>query len=321
MNNNNKLKVIVVSLFFISCAFFLVSGLLTQMLPSHALAQSSEQQITEGKGKNPSETVTYTQVEFSSLIGDIFVNPRYTGRITTVRTFLKDGSPRDNPVVDVRETKDGWEKVVVSESESDAMELIATGKKGSLKITLYKEQTSSEVDKLQSLNQIVISFRHLSTTLITPGKEISNPAGFEMGILDFKDDKFINGEIIAIKNNQVAVNLHDLPPTVVNKDGIIRVSLKTPDGSFLGADLKAWGYNILVGEIDVGKPLPIKAEVFGLPEDAKLKFTFLPLPEQDITPNTKTLTVKDINKGTPIAKIVTSIPGDQPLSVLVEKVD
>src|SRR3972149_314418 len=126
-----------------------------------------------------------------------------------------------------------------------------------------------------------------------------------MGILDFKDDKFINGEIIAIKNNQVAVNFHDLPPTVVNKDGMIRVSLKTPDGSFLGADLKAWGYNILVGEI----------------EDAKLKFTFLPLPEQDITPNTKTLTVKDINKGTPIAKIVTSIPGDQPLSVLVEKVD
>src|SRR3989337_2916853 len=292
MNNNNKLKVIVVSLFFISCAFFLVSGLLTQMLPSHALAQSSEQQITEEKGKNPSETVTYTQVEFSSLIGDIFVNPRYTGRITTVRTFLKDGSPRDNPVVDVRETKDGWEKVVVS-----------------------------EFDKLQSLNQIVISFRHLSTTLITPGKEISNPAGFEMGILDFKDDKFINGEIIAIKNNQVAVNLHNLPPTVVNKDGMIRVSLKTPDGSFLGADLKAWGYNILVGEIDVGKPLPIKAEVFGLPEDAKLKFTFVPLPEQDITPNTKTLTVKDINKGTPIAKIATSIPGDQPLSVLVEKVD
>ncbi|MGH7909704.1 MAG: hypothetical protein ACRENW_07645 [Thermodesulfobacteriota bacterium] len=321
MNNNNRLKVVVVSLFFISCAFFLVSGLLAQMLPSHALAQSSEQQATKEKGKNSLETVTYTQVEFSSLIGDIFVNPRYTGRITTVRTFLKDGSPRDNPVVNVRETKDGWEKVIVSESESDAVELIATGKKGSLKISLSKEEAPSEVDKLQSLNQIIIRFGQLSATLITLDKKISKPAGYEISILDTKEDKFRNGDIIAINNNQIAVKFHDLPPTVVNKDGNIRLSLKTPDGSFLGADIKAWGYNILVGEIDVGKPLPIKGEVFGLPEDAKLKFTFEPLPEQNITPNTKTLTVKDINKGTTIAKVVTSIPGAQPLSVVVEKVD
>ncbi len=321
MNNNNRLKVVVVSLFFISCAFFLISGLLTQMLPSRALAQSSEQQATKEKGKSSLETVTYTQVEFSSLIGDIFVNPRYTGRITTVRTLLKDSSPRDNPVVDVRETKDGWEKVIVSESESDAVELIATGKKGSLKISLSKEKAPSEVDKLQSLGQVVIAFGLLSATLIAPDKKITKPSGFEMGILDFKEDKFINGDIVAIKNNQVAVNFHDLPPTVVNKDGNIRLSIKTPDGSFLGADLKAWGYNILVGEIEVGKPLPIKAEVFGLPEEAKLKFTFEPLPEQNITPNTKTLTVKDINKGTTIAKIVTSIPGAQPLSVVVGKVD
>ncbi|MGH7800832.1 MAG: hypothetical protein ACREOW_09430 [Thermodesulfobacteriota bacterium] len=321
MNNNNRLKVVVVSLVFISCAFFLVSRLLAQMLPSHALAQSSKQQATKEKGKSSLETATYTQVEFNSLVGEIFVNPRYTGRITTIRTFLKDGSPRDNPVVNVRETKDGWEKVVVSESESDAVELIATGKKGSLKISLSKGEAPSEVDKLQSLGQVVITFGLLSTTLIVPDKKITKPSGFEMGILDFKGDKFINGDIIAIKSNQVAVNFHDLPPTVVNKDGIIRVSLKTPDGSFLGADLKAWGYNILVGEIDVGKPLPIKAEVFGLPEDAKLKFTFEPLPEQNITPNTKTLTVKEINEGTSIAKIVTSIPGAQPLSVVVEKVD
>src|SRR5574341_1536316 len=159
MNKNNRLKVklVVLSLFFISCAFFLVSRLLAQVLHPQALAQSSELQVTEEKGRNPSETATYAQVEFSSLVGEIFVNPRYTGRITTVRTFLKDGSPRDNPVVNVRETKDGWEKVIVSESESDAVELIATGKKGSLKISLSKEKAPSEVDKLQSLNQIIIS--------------------------------------------------------------------------------------------------------------------------------------------------------------------
>ncbi len=321
MNNYSRLKVASTSLVFFSITLFLASQSIAETLPLPPLAQSSEESFTEGKEKMLSDTPKYAQIEFSSLVGEIFVNPQHTGRITTVRAFLKGGSPRDNPVVNVRETKDGWEKVIVASSESDAVELVATGRKGTLKISLSKEKLPSQGDKLQSINQIIVSFGELSATLVTPDKEISKPVGFEVGVFDFKKDKFISGDIIAIKNNQIAVKFHDLPPTVINKDGTIRVSLKTPDGSFLGAELKAWGYNLYVADADIGKPAPIKAEVFGLPEDATLKFTFEPLSGQDITPNTKTLTVKEINKGTHIAKIVTSIPGAQPLSVAVDKVD
>ncbi|MCI0454291.1 MAG: hypothetical protein L0Y68_04760 [Candidatus Dadabacteria bacterium] len=321
MNNYSRLKLASTSLVFFSITLFLASQSIAETLPLPPLAQSSGELFTEGKEKMLSDTPKYAQIEFSSLVGEIFVNPQHTGRITTVRAFLKGGTPRENPVVNVRETKDGWEKIVVASSESDAVELVATGRKGSLKISLSKGGLPSEIDKLQSLNQIIIGFGKLSTTLITPDKEISNLAGFEVGILDLKEDKFMNGDVIGIKDSEIAVEFHDLPPTVMNKDGTIRVSLKTPDGSFLGADLKAWGYNLFVADADVGKPAPIKAEVFGLPEDAKLKFFFEPLSGQDITPDTKTLTVKEINKGTPIAKIVTSIPGAQPISVIVEKVD
>jgi hypothetical protein len=321
MNKNSILKLASISLVFISIILSIASHLIAETLPLSLLAQSSEELFTEGKEKMLPDTPKYAQIEFSSLVGEIFVNPQHTGRITTVRAFLRGGSPRDNPVVNVRETKDGWEKLVVASSESDAVELVATGRKGSLKISLSMGKLPDQVDKLQSINQNIISFGQLSTTLVTPDKEISKPAGFEVGILDFKENKFISGDIIAIKNNQIAVKFHDLPPGVINKDGMIRVSIKTHDGSFLGADLKAWGYNLYVADADIGKPAPIKAEVFGLPEDAKLKFIFEPLSGQDITPNTKTLTVKEINKGTPIAKIVTSIPGAQPLSVVVDKID
>jgi hypothetical protein len=320
MNNNGRLKSASASLMFISITLlFISSQLFAETLHLPLLAQSPEESFTEGKML--SDAPKYTQVEFSSLVGEFFVNPLYTGKITTVRTFLKEGSPRDNPIVNVRETKNGWEKIIVSSSESDAVGLLATGRKGSLKISLSKGGLPSEIDKLRSLNQIIIGFGKLSTTLITTDKEISNLAGFEVGILDLKEDKFMNGDIIAIKDSEIAVEFHDLPPTVMNKDGTIRVSLKTPDGSFLGADLKAWGYNLFVDDADVGKPAPIKAEVFGLPEDAKLKFFFEPLSGQNITPDTKTLTVKEINKGKPIAEIVTSIPGAQPISVMIEKVD
>jgi hypothetical protein len=315
MNKNTGFDLTSVSHVFISVVLFAVFQLLSETLPLCTLAQAKDE--TEGLLGAPA----YTQVEFNSLVGEIFVNPRLTGKITTVRTFLKEGSPRDNPVVNVRETKEGWEKIVVSSSETDAVALIATGRKGSLKISLSKGEVLSGVEKIRSLNQIIIAFGQLESTLITPDNEILKTKGLEINIFDFKESRFIKGDIMAMKDNQIAVEFHDLPPTVVNKDGMIRVSLKTADGVFLGADLKAWGYNLYVADADVGKPAPIKADVFGLPEDAKLKFTFDSLSGQNITPDTKTITVKEINNGTPIAKIVTSIAGSQPLSVLVERVD
>src|SRR5579885_1616153 len=273
------------------------------------------------EGKFHSEAPIYNEVEFSSIVGGFFINPQYTGRITTMRTFPKGGFPRDNPVVDVRETDDGWEKVIVSQSESDAESIIATGRGGSLKISLSKEKPSAKSDSLQPLGDLIISFGGLNATLIMPPMEISQPGGFEVSIRDNKGNKYINGDVIVIRKDQVAVKFHDLPSTVVNGNGTVRMSLKRPGGGSLEADLKAWGYNITIPDTGTGKPASITAEVFGLPNEAQLKFTFESLPGQNITPSATPLPVKKIKAGVSLGTITTSIPGTQPLSVSVERVN
>ncbi len=338
MDKNGRLKLLVAYIFFIGIFFLLISHVsadgFSSEIPTESIreeqqpdtvwlseAQEIKKEASQKEDKTSLETPAYNEAEFSSLVGEIFVNPQYTGRITTVRTFLKTGPPKDNPIADVRETSDGWEKVVVSQSESDAIGLVTTGRKGSLRISLPKGELPSRSDKLQPLDDLVISFGELNAAFFMPLAEVSQPSGFGIGILDHKENKFINGDIVAVRKDQVAVKFHDLPSTVINRDGMIRVTLKKPGDDSISADLKAWGYNIIIPDISVGKPVPITAKVFGLPDEAKLKFTFEPLPGQEITPSTKILTIKRINLGAPLAKIVSSISGEQPLSVLVEKVN
>lgn len=289
----------------------------------------SDKQMIEAGGKEVSkeedkihlEAPVYSEVEFSSMVGEFFVNPQYTGRITTVRAFPKGGSPKDNPVVDIRETDDGWEKVIVSQSESDAESIIATGRKGSLKISLPTGKTTAKSDKLQPLGDLIISYGNLDSTLVMPPAKISQPGGFEVSIRDHKENKVINGDIIAIRKDEVAVEFHDLPSTVVSGDGTVRISLKKPGDNSLVADLKAWGFDIIIPDTDTGKPAPITAKVFGLPNDAKLKFSFESLPGQNITPSNTTLLVSKINMGASLGTITTSVPGPQALSVSVERVN
>lgn len=268
-----------------------------------------------------SEIPMYSEVEFSSIVGEFFVNPQYTGKITTVRTFPKGSFPRDNPVVDVRETDDGWERIIVSKSEFDAESLIATGRKGSLRVSLSKEKPTIKSNRPQPLGDIVIGFGELNTTLIIPPVEISHPGSFEVSIRDTRENRSIKGDIVAIRRDEVALKFHDLPSTVVGGDGTVRISLKKSGGDIIKADLKAWGYNIIIPDTGTGKPVPITAEVFGLPDDAKLKFTFESLPGQRINPSTTTLPVKKINMGTSLGMITTSITGPQALSVFVERLN
>ncbi len=270
-----------------------------------------------------SESPRYAELEFSSIIGEIFINPQYIGSITNVRMLFNytPSTAKANPGAEPQITRNGWESVTVPSSEPDVVGLIVTGEKGTLKISLSKGEAPIEVDKLQPLSELIISFGQLNATLLIPSTSISPPGGFGIGILDYKENKFISGDIIVIKDNQVAVRFEGLPPTVVNAGGMIRISLKESADGFLNADLRAWGYNVFVPDTDIEKPSPINAEVFGLPIEAKLKFTFQSLPGQSITPPMRTLTVKGINSGEPIVTIVTSIPGAQPLSVSVEKVN
>jgi hypothetical protein len=338
MDNNGRLKLLVAYIIFIGIVLLLISRvspysfsseIQTKSLrkePQMDIVRSSKAQEvnkveSQKEDKASLETPAYNETEFSSLVGEILVNPQYTGRITTVRTFPKTGPPKDNPIVDVRETSDGWGKVVVSQSESDAIGLVATGRKGSLRISLPKGELPNKSDKLQPLDDLVIGFGELNAAFLMPLTEVSQPSGFGIDIFDHKENKFINGDIVAVRKDQVAVKFHDLPSTVINRDGMIRVTLKKTGDDSISADLKAWGYNIIIPDTNVGKPAPITAKVFGLPGEAKLKFTFEPLPGQDITPFTRILTIKRINLGAPLATIVSSISGEQPLSVLVEKVN
>jgi hypothetical protein len=268
-----------------------------------------------------SEAPQYAEVEFSSMTGEIFVNPKYTGSITNVRRLFNYTPSSSSPGAELEVTSNGWESVTVPAYESGLAGLIVTGEKGTLKISFSTSQAPMEVEKVQPLTGLIIRFGQLSATLLTPSTVTSKPGGFAIDILDHKENKFISGDIIAIKDNQVAAQFEGLPPTVVNSNGTVRISLKESGDKFLNADLKAWGYNVFAPDADVEKPSPIKAEVFGLPGEAKLSFNFQSLPGQKITPPTRTLTVGEINSGEPIVTIITSRPGAQPLSVSVEKVN
>src|ERR1700758_1933150 len=63
-------------------------------------AEEIKKEAPKNESEIPLETPIYTQIELNSIVGEIFVNPQYTGKITSVRTFSKTGSPRDNPAVD-----------------------------------------------------------------------------------------------------------------------------------------------------------------------------------------------------------------------------
>lgn len=299
-SNSSHLYVFYTTFLLIVGSYFLLSG-----LPSRAL----------------SEPPRYTEVKFSSITGEIFVNPQYTGNVTNVRKLFNYTPSSSNPATELQITSNGWESIKVPTSESDVVGLIVTGEKGTLKISLSKLEAPIEVEKLKPLNDLIISFGQLNTTFLTPSTNISQAGGFGIEILDYKENKFMSGDIIAIKDHQIAARFEGLPPTVVNSDGIVRISLKESGDKFLNADLRAWGYNVFVPDTDIENPSPIKAEVFGLPMEAKLNFSFQSLPGQKITPSMRTLTVKEVNSGEPIVTIVTSIPGAQPLSVLVEKVN
>jgi hypothetical protein len=303
---------------------YAISAFLLFYLISYYLAHGLESQKTntniteESKVSSLSEAPLYTQLNFNKIAGEIFINSKYTGEIINVRTIA---GTKDKAKIDIKETRGGWKTAVIPESGFGVDGLLITGLKGSLRVSLYKKKAATQVNEIQPLDELIISFGELDSTLLLPIKKVSEPDNFKIDILDYKTNKFISGDIVAITGNQMAVRFLDLPHTVVNQDGMIRLSVKKSNGSFIGADLKAWGYNISVPEIETGKSIPIKAKIFGLPKDTKLKFTFKPVSGQRITPSSGTLSVEKINSGASLATVVTSIPGAQPLNVVVEKVN
>lgn len=333
----NKISALIYALSVCLLSFSATYDSAHSLQPQASEELSKGEKQTDGKQKNRSlkrsikeereiasrsEVPVYTQIEFDSLVGETFINPRFIGRISTVRKLTEAGLLERIPILNVKETEDGWQNVFIPSSESDAAGFVVTGTGGSLKVSLREGNKAAGVNKLRPLgSEIVIAFGELSATLIAPFKTADMPGGFEISVLDFGKNKLIRGSIVAIKDDQLAVRFENLPLSVVNKEGMIRISLKKPEGSFLGADLKAWGYDIFVSDTEVEKSAAITGRVFGLGEGERVKFTFQPLPGQNIIPSAATLTVKEINQNTSLANITTSIPGSQPISVLVEAIN
>lgn len=261
----------------------------------------------------------YTEAEFTSLAGEIFVNPLYTGKVTSVRTVDKNGLLGDRIDVEVRVMTDGWKKFSLPPQLSGSYGVIVSGDEGILKISKPEKQFTGSVGQLQSINNEVIEFGSLNTTYIFSDVNVLEPSSYEIGILNNADNSFINGNIIAMKSDQAAVEFRGLPRSIVNEKGLMRVSLRK-GGTFVNSDMPAWGYNIMVPETDIGAPAPITAEVFGLPDEAEIRFDFTSLSGQIIDPSTRILTVGEINKGITVSTITTKFGGAQPLTVFVKRV-
>lgn len=315
MNKTNNNESALIYTIFAFLLFYVVSYNSAYSLESR---KSNTNINKESKVSSLSEVPLYTQVNFSQIVGEIFINSKYTGEIISVKGINVN---KDSAEIDIQETSNGWKKVTVPPSKSITEGFQVEGIRGSLRVSLSGVKGPAQVNEIQPLDNLIISFGELNATLLLPVKRISEPGNFEIGILDYKRNNFIIGNIIAIIGNQMAIKFQNLPPTVVDQNGIIRVSIKKPNDSFIGADLKAWGYNISVPEIQTGKSIPIKANIFGLPKGAKLKFKFKPVSGQRVTPLSRILSVEKINSGASLATVVTSIPGDQPLSVVVERVN
>lgn len=261
----------------------------------------------------------YTEAELTSVGGEIYINPQYTGKISSVRTIDQNGLLGKKIDVEVRIMTDGWKKFSLPTELSGSYGVIVSGEDGILKISRPDDNKGPSA-ALTSVHTNVVEFGSLRNTFTFPSQNVLEPSKYEIGILDTRHNSFINGNIIAMKSDQLAAEFSNLTPSIVNEAGIMRVSLKKPDGAFLNADLPAWGYNIMVSETDIGTPAPIKAEVFGLPDDAEIRFDFTSLSGQVIDPSTKILTVGEINKGSTVSTITTKFGGAQPLTVLVKRV-
>lgn len=261
------------------------------------------------------------EVELTSLSGEIFINPEYTGKINSIRTLNRNQLLGEKVEIVTRTLTDSWKKLEIPASLTGAFGLVISGTEGIVKITLPQQNAISGSGTLKSISELFIEFGSLNATFTFPAVNILEPSGFEIGILNTANNTFINGEIIALKSDQAAVLFQNLSSSVVNKDGMIRVSLKKPDGTFVNSEIPAWGYNIMVSETDTGVPAPITAEVFGLPDDTQIKFNFISLSGQVINPSSVTLTVGEINRGTDISTITTKIGGPQPITVTVSRMD
>jgi hypothetical protein len=260
-----------------------------------------------------------TEIVLTSISGEIYLNPEYIGKIASITPVGTESSPRSKPEIEFNHTEDLWPVVIVPQSISNLRGLDVTGEEGSLRISGSGGEKTPNGDELGTITRPRVGNGQLSSTILFQETKVTEPSKFKIAVFDFKGNRFINGHIIALTNDQMAVKFENLPSTVISKEGKLRYSLKEQDGTFINSDLAAWGYEIIIPDTDVGKAVPIKANIFGLPDESKVKFTFQASQGQRFSSPVNTLSVKEINSGEPITMISTSIGGDQPIRVSVQE--
>jgi hypothetical protein len=278
----------------------------------------------KGMGSNVqtrSRLLLSTEILLTSISGEIYLNPKHIGRIVSTTPLGTGNSSSSKREIEFNQTKNLWPVVIVPQSISNLEGLNVTGEEGSISISRSDVEKALNLDnnELKTITKPKVAFGQLSSTILFTDMNVNNPSKFEIGVFDFKDNKFINGDIIALTNNQMAVKFENLPSTVISKEGKLRYSLKDEDGSFINSEMNAWGCELVIPDTQVGKNVPIKAQIFGLPDEAKVKFTFQPVEGQKYSLPVSTLSVREINSGQPITMISTSIAGNQLISVTVEE--
>lgn len=287
---------------------------------NHRLLAEAENS-SPSDAQNRSGPLISSEILLTSISGKIYVNPKRIGRIVSITPVGRGNSSSMQREIGVDRTEDLWPVVVVPKSLSNLERLNLTGEEGSISISRSGEKKIPDVNEneLKTLTKPKVAFGRLGSTILFKDVHVSNPSKFDIGVFDFKDNKFIKGDIIALTDNQMAVKFENLPSTVISKEGRLRFSLKDEAGSFINSDIAGWGYDIMIPDADIGKEVPIKAKIFGLPDEAKVKFTFEPVEGQKYSQPVSTLSVMEINSGQPVSMISTSIAGNQLISVTVDE--
>ncbi len=287
--------------------------------------KGEEKIIIQAKG------LEYSRATFTTISGEVAINPAYTGRITEVRFTTPEGNPlKEQPRVKVVGTGDGWYKLSIPDAISKDASFQVMGDIGILQLSPSPKKkpstrgaSSEGVGGLKPISEPLIFTNGIcNTSFYIPQMDISQPTKFKIGIFDWAKNEYIVGNVVALKSDQVAVSFTELSNTVVSKEGEIVAILARPDGDPLEVEAKGWGYNIIMNfDPLVTEPTPMKLEIFGLSPDTKVRVTLKPIEGQTIKPLANVLTVAQINSGALVATVSTTIAAPQPLNILVEPVE
>ncbi|HVY55341.1 MAG TPA: hypothetical protein VHC46_06255, partial [Thermodesulfobacteriota bacterium] len=131
----------------------------------------------------------YTEAELTSLDGEVYVNPLYTGKVSTIRMIDKNGLMGQKVDIEVRIMTDGWRKFSLPQSASGAYGVIVSGDEGILKISKPEDTGTPAGAELKSIRRLVIEFGYLNTVFTFPAMNVLEPSKVEIGVLDTSNNK------------------------------------------------------------------------------------------------------------------------------------